>query len=189
MPTVRSSFPANPPRSSINPLEFIAAHAEAGGAFVDNNIVREVLDGISDDVVGVRGSFLCAPHSGAIMEFHAEAAARLQAGVDEGWASAYSELPFWPLRCDPYSVVDESARAGKPKFRLTNDHSWPPPGSVALDGTLRSASGSYVQSLNEAMDIEELGRRPNSCECSRWQKQQQCCNRQARQFVWACSTQ
>ena len=70
----------------------------------------------------------------------------------EGWASSYDELPFWPMRRDPYSVVDESARAGKPKFRLTNDHSWPPPGSVGLDGTLRSPDGAFVQSLNEAMD-------------------------------------
>ena len=76
--------------------------------------------------------------------------ARNGAGVDAGWAHEHAELPFWPLRCDPYSVVDESERAGKPKFRLTNDHSWPPP--HALDGTLLDEGGRWAPSLNHSMD-------------------------------------
>jgi hypothetical protein len=107
--------------------------------------------GVSDDVQAPRGSFLCAPHLGG-MRFHEEAAQRLRTGVQEGWAAEYDSLPYWPLRCDPYSTVDESARAGKPKFRLTNDHSWPPPGMVSADGSLFDGEGHYVPSLNEAMD-------------------------------------
>ena len=151
VPSARSQFPDSPPQGSVNLREILVAHAEAGGEFADHAIVREMVDGIADDVVSVRGSFLCAPHSGG-MEFHAEAAARLQAGVAAGWSSLHAELPYWPLRCDPYSVVDESARAGKPKFRLTNDHSWPPPDSVCTDGSLRASDGRSVKSLNDAMD-------------------------------------
>ena len=146
-----------------------------------------MLDGISDDVVGIRGSFLCALHLGA-MEFHAEAAARLQTRVDEGWAAAYGELPFWPLRCDPYSVVDESARAGKPKFRLTNDHSWPPPGSVALDGTLSSQSGSFVKSLNKAMDRGDWPAAKLMCVQQMAGRPQLDCNHPAHRSGWACLT-
>ena len=152
VPTARSSYPTTAPRSSLMLDEFIAAHAEADGAFVDHRIVDEVVDGISDDVTVERGSFLCAPHAGA-MQFRDQAQARLLKGVSAGWAVEYAALPFWPLRCDPYSVVDETKRnGGLPKFRLTNDHSWPPPNSVSVDGTFSFAEGTYVQSLNASMD-------------------------------------
>ena len=152
VPCARSSFPDAPPKASINFEEVLAAHAAADGSFVDHAIVREMVDGVADDVTAQRGSFLCAPHAGG-MQFFAEASSRLRAGVDEGWASEHARLPFWPLRCDPYSIVDETARnGGVPKFRLTNDHSWPPPSSVSVDGTLRSEGGAFIQSLNESMD-------------------------------------
>ena len=66
VPTARSSYPTSAPRPSLLLDEFIAAHAEAGGAFVDHRIVDEVVDGISDDVTVERGSFLCAPYAGAM---------------------------------------------------------------------------------------------------------------------------
>ena len=69
----------------------------------------------------------------------AEAESKLKALVSEGWAEESDQLPFWPLRCDPYSIVDESARAGRRKLRLTSDHSWPPPGAVAGDGSFIGA--------------------------------------------------
>ena len=121
------------------------------GSFADKGILAEVLDGVADDSAVPRGSLLCAPHTGALQQL-AQAASKNAALVEEGWASQYATLPFWPLRCDPYSIVDESARAGRPKFRLTNDHSWPPPGSVAGDGTCVGAWGNHVPSLNEAME-------------------------------------
>jgi len=141
VPTVPSGG-ALSPHSSLIAEAIRAAHAEGG--FDDEGIVSEMLSGINDDVKGPRGTFLCAPHSGAL-RFYSEARSRLQANVDGGWAVEHDALPFWPLRCDPYSVVDESSRAGKPKFRLTNDHSWPPPGGVTADGT-------FLQSLNATMD-------------------------------------
>ena len=115
--------------------------------------MREIADGISDDVSSARGSFLCAPHAGA-MEFHEQAEARLKSGVQEGWATEHVDIPFWPLRCDPYSIVDESARSGRPKFRLTNDHSWPRQSAVSPDGSLH-LDGRHVQSLNASMDRGE----------------------------------
>jgi hypothetical protein len=48
---------------------------------------------------------------------------------------------------DPYGLVDESARAGKPKYRLTNDHSWPPPATIPIPESI-----DYLKSLNDAMD-------------------------------------
>jgi hypothetical protein len=137
IPMAQSAAAAGPVASSLN--RALLEEELRSGEFTDRAILREALDGIADDVVAERGSFLCAPHSGAL-RFFAEAQERLQVGVAAGWATEYAELPFWPLRCDPYSVVDESARAGKPKFRLTNDHSWPPPAPGA------------VPSLNGSMD-------------------------------------
>ena len=43
------------------------------------------------------------------------------------------------------SVVDESVRAGKPKWRLTTDLSWPHVGSMVVDGV-------EVDAVNQAMD-------------------------------------
>ena len=88
---------------------------------------------------------LCAPHSGALAFFE-QAEAKITKSVLQGWAEDHERLPMWPIRCSPYSVVDESARAGKPKFRLTNDLSWPKPG-VALEPHLLPCP-----SLNDAMD-------------------------------------
>ena len=147
VPTIPSSL-SSPP---ITGLELSAiGDAHASTKFADNAIVSEMMHGVADDVSAPRGSFLCAPHAGAL-RFYAEAHSRLQVNVQEGWAAEHADVPFWPLRCDPYSVVDESERAGKPKFRLTNDHSWPPPCSVSLDGSLSNAQGQFVSSLNASM--------------------------------------
>ena len=150
VPTVRSALADNPPPVSF--ARSVVAADLAGGEYSDKAILAEMLNGICDDVVGPRGSFLCAPHQGGL-RFAAEAASRLQTGVTEGWAAEYAQVPYWPIRCDPYSVTDESERAGKPKFRLTNDHSWPPPGTVPLG---YSADGlRFLPSLNAAMERED----------------------------------
>ena len=104
VPCARSSYPSTPPKSSIDFEAVLAAHAAADGSFADHAIVREMVDGVADDVTAQRGSFLCAPHAGG-MQFFAEADSRLQAGVRAGWASEHSAMPFWPLRCDPAPFV------------------------------------------------------------------------------------
>ena len=147
VPTTPSSADGEAPRGSVD----LQAVRDSDPAFADQAIVSEILNGVSDDVKGARGSFLCAPHTGAL-QFYSQARARLDAGVAAGWAFECDSPAFWPMRADPYSIVDESARAGKPKFRLTNDHSWPPPRAVAADGTLVGELGQHVVSINDAMD-------------------------------------
>ena len=115
--------------------------------FADCAIVDEMVCGLLDDVVDSphqRGSLLCAPHLSALRCWSV-ASERTQQNVTRGWAYE-SELPCWPLRACPYGVVDESQRAGEPKWRLTNDLSWPPPGSLPAGG------GEFVCSHNDAME-------------------------------------
>ena len=57
----------------------------------------------------------------------------------------HTSLPCWPIRSCPMSVVDESVRAGKPKWRLTTDLSWPHAGAM-MEG------GVEVDAINRAMD-------------------------------------
>ena len=117
---------------------------EAATDFADQEIVSEMLTGITDDSDCGRGTLLCAPHSGALLNFE-QACEKLDKNVKRGWATGGWDLPCWPLRASPYSVVDESSRAGEPKFRLTNDLSWPHPGMLA-DG-----AGGFVESINGSM--------------------------------------
>ena len=121
-------------------------------AFADKAIACELLYGLADDVQLPRGSFLCAPHSGAL-RFYAEARTRLDAGVKAGWAKEHMSLPYWPIRCDPYSVVDETARnKGIPKFRLSNDHSWPPKRGGGNDADIDRRHVDSRISLNASMN-------------------------------------
>ena len=111
-----------------------------GIGHADGAIVDEMLRGFSDDACLPLGTLLCAPHLGAL-RYISVAEAKIATSVQRGWAVEWEAIPFWPIRCCPYSIVDESEKAGKPKFRLTNDLSWPKPGMIA-----------GVQSTNDAMD-------------------------------------
>ena len=117
----------------------------AGIGFADQAIVAEMLQGLSDDARLPLGTLLCAPHASALAAF-AVADAKLSASVAQGWATQHTDLPTWPIWVSPYGVVDESGRADKPKWRLTNDFSWPHP------GTLPDGSGGFVPSINGSMD-------------------------------------
>ena len=135
-----ASHAADPPSTSLIADEVRAAAAD----FADRVVVRELCDGIEDDTCVPRGTLLCAPHASALADF-AVASGKLQKNMTEGWAFEHS-LPFWPLRCCPYGLVDESEKAGKPKWRLTQDLSWPPP------LTLPDNAGGFVCSHNDSMD-------------------------------------
>ena len=113
-------------------------------AFEDQAIVSEMLQGIRDDAECERGTLLCAPHNGAL-KLYAQGRDKLLKNERRGWATGGWELPCWPLRASPYSVVDESGRSGEPKFRLTNDLSWP------HAGMLNDGSGGHVVSVNASM--------------------------------------
>ena len=117
-----------------------------GGAagFADQATISEVMQGVRDDSRCRRGTLLCAPHAGALLGF-AVTQEKTTANVTQGWASGGWHMPCWPLRTSPYSLVDESERAGKPKFRLTTDLSWPHRGTM-------HAAGAEVDSVNGGMD-------------------------------------
>jgi hypothetical protein len=140
---LRRSSAGDPPSSGLRNVE------TCDPSFPDRGIVQEMLAGIADDVPvdEPRGTLLCAPHQSAL-RFWSVATERVQRNVDQGW-SFEASLPCWPLRACPFGVVDESERAGKPKWRLTNDLSWPPPGALPAGG------GEFIISHNAAMDRGE----------------------------------
>ena len=125
----------------------LSAVRAAAGGFDDQSIVSEMMHGVSDDSRCRRGTLLCAPHVGALRDLTV-ALERTGANVANGWGTGGHALPCWPLRTCPFSVVDESIRAGKPKFRLTTDLSWPHAGSMW-------AGGCAVDSVNGGMDRSE----------------------------------
>ena len=133
--------------SGLRPAALRAALQEAMHdpvGFADCGIISEMLHGIRDDTTLPRGSLLCAPHTSAL-KFWEVASERTSRNVTKGWAFE-GPLPCWPLRACPYGVVDESERAGEPKWRLTQDLSWPHPGMLPAGG------GEFVQSHNASMD-------------------------------------
>ncbi len=71
MPTRPSSFQSHRGPTSID-VERLHTEWTAGGrtsGFPDEAVVGEVLNGISDDVPALEGSFLCAPHTGDLQFF------------------------------------------------------------------------------------------------------------------------
>ena len=141
VPLPVSSGDGERPRTSL----FLDVIAATSSSFADQAIVSEMMNGMRDDSNCERGTLLCAPHGSALAHY-AVADAKISKSVTEGWASGGWQLPCWPIRTYPYGIVDETERAGEPKFRLTSDLSWPPPGSMP-DG-----EGGYVSSVNGAMD-------------------------------------
>ena len=137
-----SSGTGERPDTSLN-IDALLAERERGD-FVDQGILDEMIDGMQDDIDDARGTLLCAPHTSALIHW-AVAHERVQLNVKRGWAHE-GALPCWPMRACPYGIVDESARAGAPKWRLTNDLSWPPP------NTLPAGGGEFVSSHNAASD-------------------------------------
>ena len=100
--------------------------------FVDGAIVYEMLSKIEDDSKCRRGTLLCAPHVDGLKSYK-QMLTKTKASVEAGWASGgHTSLPCWPIRSSPMSVVDESMRAGKPKWRLTTDLSWPHAGYMRV---------------------------------------------------------
>ena len=138
-------------RDGVTPLtdlilsEFGSA---ANSSFTDQGVLSEARHGIEDDSECAEGTLLCAPH-GSALEHFSIAADKLASSQKLGYASSHSALPCWPIRCYPVGLVDESERAGKPKFRLTSDLSWPHHGAIP-DG-----SGWFVDSVNSAMRRHE----------------------------------
>ena len=132
------------PKTSVNLGEL---GGPSDSAFADQQILDELRQGFSDDSQCKRGTLLCAPH-GSALECYDIVREKLQKNTDEGWVSSGYDLPCWPLRTYPVGVVDESERAGRPKFRLASDLSWPRP------YTMPDGNGGFVDSVNDAMRRE-----------------------------------
>ena len=132
------------PDTELNLPSIAASMSPPNIPFADCAIVDEMLRGVSDDTSMPQGTLLCAPHASALRSWSV-AAERTSRNVAKLWACE-GELPAWPLRVSPYGLVDESERAGEPKWRLTNDLSWPPPNVLPAGG------GEFLASHNAAMD-------------------------------------
>lgn len=135
----------------------VRALRAASDGFADQGIVGEIAWGVSDDADGVieRGVLCCGPHRGGL-EHIAAAAAKTVAGVEAGWVELHDTAPCWPLRAVPWSVVDETERAGRPKFRVTVDLSWPQPGMMEGVTSVNSASDRSGWPAARMMRLLEL---------------------------------
>lgn len=129
----------------------------ASEGFADQGIVGEITWGVSDDADGVieRGVLCCGPHRGGL-EHIAAAQAKTAAGVEAGWVELHETMPCWPFRAVPWSVVDESERAGRPKFRVTVDLSWPQPGMMTGVTSVNDASNRGAWPAARMMRLAEM---------------------------------
>ena len=92
--------------------------------FEDQGIVSELAYGVSDDNPGeCKATVLSPPHEGALL-FYAEALKKLEKDHVRGWSTGGWRLPFWPMRANAYSVIEEVRAAGT-KYRMVIDLSWP----------------------------------------------------------------
>ena len=96
---------------------------EAGIGFADQGIVSEIIQGISDDAPWGGATVLSPPHEGALKHY-AQVLLKLEKDAGKGWSSGGWRLPFWPIRSNPYSIVEEM-RGATAKYRMVIDLSWP----------------------------------------------------------------
>ena len=138
VPLASSSYGA-PPRTDLD-LDSVKKLSEG---FRDQEIISEMIQGFSDDSVGTeRHVVLSPPHLGAL-KYASQAQEKMRKDVERGWSQVVSEIPFWPLRSNPYSIVREE-REDKVKYRMTIDLSWPRPGG---DGEAVSVNDSMDRSV------------------------------------------
>ena len=108
-----------PPETDL----ILSAVREAGAGFADQGIVSEIIHGISDDAPWGGATVLSPPHEGALRHY-AQVVLKLEKDAVRGWSSGGWRLPFWPIRANPYSIVEE-VRGTKTKYRMVIDLSWP----------------------------------------------------------------
>ena len=130
---------SSPPATNLD----LAAVERLGEHYPDKAIVSEMLMGFSDDAVDVEQHIvLSPPHLGAL-RYAAEARAKVAKDVGKGWSAIEPNLPFWPVRVNPYSIVREERESGV-KHRMTIDLSWP-----------RASAGERDISVNGSIDRSE----------------------------------
>lgn len=126
-------------------LSAVVAQSEG---FLDQEIISELVHGVSDDASCGAVAVLSPPHVGAL-QYYAELQAKLAKDRERGWSHSTGwAVPFWPVRATAYSVVEEERGAVR-KHRMTIDLSWPRPeagldvGSV--NGTIDRSSWPVVR--------------------------------------------
>ena len=155
VPLAASSL-TSPPLTDLA-LSRIAA---LGAEYPDQEIIREMLIGFSDDAVGVEShSVFSPPHLGAI-KYAAQASEKIASDVSMGWSQVVAMIPFWPIRSNPYSIVREE-REAKVKYRMTVDLSWPHPSekgvAVSVNGSIDRSRWVQVRLMRIAQLAEGVG--------------------------------
>ena len=108
--------------------------------FLDQEIISELVYGVSDDAACEAVAVLSPPHVGAL-QYYAELQTKLAKDRKRGWSRSTGwDMPFWPVRAAAYSVVEEE-RGSVTKHRMTIDLSWP-----------RPEAGLGVESVNGSID-------------------------------------
>ena len=115
-------WPSNEARPPDTDLDLDAIRA-AGVGFADQAIVSELIHGVSDD--GPRGgaTVLSPPHEGALRHY-TQVMRKLEQDATRGWSTGGWRLPFWPIRANAYSIIEE-VRGARKKHRMVIDLSWP----------------------------------------------------------------
>jgi hypothetical protein len=135
---LRPSGPEAPPSTDLD----LAAVVALSAGFADQAIISELLHGVRDDATCERATVLSPPHVGAL-QYYAQFREKLGKDAGRGWSQVVQGLPFWPMRANAYSMVEEE-RAGVIKHRMTIDLSWP-----------RPELGLGVESVNDSIDRSE----------------------------------
>ena len=133
-----------------------AVLAQSAG-FLDQEIISELVHGVSDDAACEAVAVLSPPHVGAL-QYYAEMQAKLAKDRGRGWSHCTGwELPFWPLRAAAYSVVEEERGVVK-KHRMTIDLSWPRPeaelGVNSVNGAIDRSAWPVVRLVRAAQLAE-----------------------------------
>lgn len=132
---LRPSGVGDPPATDLD----LAALVAASVGFDDQEIISELVHGVSDDATCEQAAVLSPPHVGAL-QYYAQLKSKLAKDAARGWSSTGWQLPFWPVRANAYSMVEEE-RGGVTKHRMTIDLSWP-----------RPELGLGVEAVNDAID-------------------------------------
>ena len=131
-----ASGPGRPPPTDL----LLGAVRALSSGFLDQEIIGELVHGMSDDATCEAVAVLSPPHVGAL-QYYGQLQAKLAKDRGRGWSHSTGwVLPFWPLRASAYSMVEEE-RSGKVKHRMTIDLSWP-----------RPEAGLGVESVNDSID-------------------------------------
>ena len=134
-----SSWPEDPPQSSIKVKEFLELAKQEG--LVDHELIAWVQHGFPGPQGMPNRTVIGFPHVGAL-KFPKEFDETNKRDIENEFVSYGHEFPeFWPCVCDPMNIVIQK---GKPR--------------ATIDKTMRLASRAHpepVESYNDHIDLDE----------------------------------